>query len=73
MLLSNLVVGSVDDDRRVRSSVQNVLESAGYEAVNFESAETCGVVRQPPKSRMATAAIWMRAVSEIEVLTVCCN
>jgi FixJ family two-component response regulator len=36
----NLVVATVDDDRRVRESVQSVLESAGYEAVNFESAET---------------------------------
>ena len=31
---------TVDDDRRVRESVQSVLESAGYEAVTFESAET---------------------------------
>lgn len=37
---SNVVVATVDDDRRVRESVQNVLESAGYEAVSFESAET---------------------------------
>ena len=37
---SNLVVATVDDDRRVRESVQSVLESAGYEAVTFESAET---------------------------------
>jgi FixJ family two-component response regulator len=36
---SNVVVATVDDDRRVRESVQNVLESAGYEAVTFESAE----------------------------------
>ena len=39
MRQSNLVVATVDDDRRVRESVQSVLESAGYEAVNFESAE----------------------------------
>ena len=36
---SNLVVATIDDDRRVRESVQSVLESAGYEAVTFESAE----------------------------------
>ena len=36
---STLVVAAVDDDRRVRESVQSVLESAGYEAVAFESAE----------------------------------
>jgi FixJ family two-component response regulator len=36
---STLVVAAVDDDRRVRESVQSVLESAGYEAVTFESAE----------------------------------
>jgi FixJ family two-component response regulator len=36
----HLVVATVDDDRRVRESVQSVLESAGYDAVNFESAET---------------------------------
>jgi FixJ family two-component response regulator len=37
---STRVVATVDDDRRVRESVQSVLESAGYEAVTFESAET---------------------------------
>ena len=36
---SKLVVATVDDDRRVLESVQNVLESAGYEAVTFDSAE----------------------------------
>src|SRR5262245_51098490 len=36
---SKLVVAIVDDDRRVRESIQSVLESAGYEAVTFESAE----------------------------------
>lgn len=35
----NRVVATVDDDRRVRASVQSVLESAGYDAVTFESAE----------------------------------
>ena len=33
------VVATVDDDRRVRESIQSVLESAGYDAVMFESAE----------------------------------
>lgn len=33
------VVAAVDDDRRVRDSVQSVLESAGYEAEMFASAE----------------------------------
>ena len=37
---SNLLVATVDDDRRVRESVQSVLESAGYDAITFESAET---------------------------------
>ena len=37
---SNHVVATIDDDRRVRESVRSVLESAGYEAVTFESAET---------------------------------
>ena len=36
---SNYLVATVDDDRRVRESVQSMLESAGYEAVSFESAE----------------------------------
>ena len=36
---SRVIVATVDDDRRVRDSVQSVLESAGYEAVAFESAE----------------------------------
>lgn len=36
---STLVVATIDDDRRVRDSVQSVLESAGYAAVNFASAE----------------------------------
>jgi FixJ family two-component response regulator len=35
----NRVVAMVDDDRRVRASVQNILESAGYQAVAFESGE----------------------------------
>ena len=35
-----MIVATVDDDRRVRESVQSVLESAGYQAVGFESAET---------------------------------
>jgi FixJ family two-component response regulator len=39
MLQSSPLVATVDDDRRVRESVQSVLESAGYEAVAFESAE----------------------------------
>ena len=39
MLQSNLVA-TVDDDHRVRESVRSVLESAGYETVTFESAET---------------------------------
>ena len=40
MSQSNHVVATIDDDRRVRESVQSVLESAGYEAITFESAET---------------------------------
>ena len=39
MQQSNVVVATIDDDRRVRESVQSVLESAGYEAVTFDSAE----------------------------------
>jgi FixJ family two-component response regulator len=39
MRQSALLVAAVDDDRRVRESVQSVLESAGYQAVTFESAE----------------------------------
>ena len=35
-----MVVATVDDDSRVRESVQSVLESAGYTAVAFDSAET---------------------------------
>lgn len=34
------VVAVVDDDLRVRDSVQSVLESAGHEAVTFDSAAT---------------------------------
>ncbi len=33
------VVATVDDDRRVRESIHSVLESAGYDAAMFESAE----------------------------------
>ena len=36
---SNPVVATVDDDRRVRESLQSVLESAGYDTVTFESGE----------------------------------
>ena len=39
MLSPNRVVATVDDDRRVRESVQSILESAGYDAVAFESGE----------------------------------
>jgi FixJ family two-component response regulator len=39
MLPRNRVVATVDDDRRVRESLQNILESAGYDAVAFESGE----------------------------------
>jgi FixJ family two-component response regulator len=39
MLPRNRVVATVDDDRRVRESVQSILESAGYDAVGFESGE----------------------------------
>ena len=35
----NPVVATVDDDRRVRESLRSVLESAGYGALTFESAE----------------------------------
>lgn len=40
MVPVKMVVAVVDDDRRVRDSVQSMLESAGYEAVAFESAES---------------------------------
>ena len=46
---STPVVVAVDDDGRVRASIQSVLESAGYEAVVFASAEAfleSGVLRQ---------------------------
>ena len=33
------LVAAVDDDRRVRESIQSVLESAGYDAMLFGSAE----------------------------------
>lgn len=36
---SNLIIAAVDDDGRVRASLQSVLESAGYVAAIFESAE----------------------------------
>lgn len=39
MQQGNVIVATIDDDRRVRESVQSVLESAGYESVAFESAE----------------------------------
>ena len=45
---SKQVVAAVDDDDRVRASIQSVLESAGYEAVVFASAEAfleSGVLR----------------------------
>ena len=33
------LVAAVDDDRRVRQSIQSVLESAGYDVASFGSAE----------------------------------
>ena len=53
---SNLIVAAVDDDRRVRESVQSVLESAGYEAVAFESAETFLLSGALTMSRLEQAA-----------------
>ncbi|HET8772469.1 MAG TPA: response regulator [Thermoanaerobaculia bacterium] len=35
-----MVIATVDDDRRVRESIRSVLESAGYESLPFDSAET---------------------------------
>ena len=49
MWRSKPIVAAVDDDDRVRASIQSVLESAGYEAVVFASAEAfleSGVLRQ---------------------------
>jgi FixJ family two-component response regulator len=40
MRQSKSVVVAVDDDRRVRESIQSVLESAGYETEVYASAET---------------------------------
>ena len=40
MRQSKSVVVAVDDDRRVRESIQSVLESAGYETEVYGSAET---------------------------------
>jgi FixJ family two-component response regulator len=37
---SNRLVATVDDDRRVRESMQSVLEAAGYDALTFDSAES---------------------------------
>src|SRR5262245_37529517 len=39
MTLPKHIVVAIDDDRRVRDSIQSVLESAGYEALMFGSAE----------------------------------
>ena len=33
------IVATVDDDHRIRESLRSMLESAGYRAVTFESAE----------------------------------
>ena len=58
---SNVVVATVDDDRRVRESVQSVLESAGYEAVAFESAETfllSGALSRVSSSQTCVCPAW---------------
>jgi FixJ family two-component response regulator len=39
MTKASALVAIVDDDRRVRQSIQSVLESAGFEAAMFASAE----------------------------------
>lgn len=36
---SSVIVATVDDDRRVRESVQSVLESAGCQTLTYASAE----------------------------------
>jgi FixJ family two-component response regulator len=39
MSLGKHIVATVDDDQRVRESIQSVVESAGYEVLAFASAE----------------------------------
>ena len=58
MAQSSSIVATVDNDRRVRESVRNVLESAGYEAVTFESAEAFlqALPTLPPEVRRPTPA-----------------
>jgi FixJ family two-component response regulator len=63
---SNLVA-TVDDDRRVRESVRSVLESAGYEAVTFESAETFLLSGALSKARCVIADVRLPGIDGTEL------
>ena len=64
---SNPIVAAVDDDRRVRDSVQSVLESAGYDARAFESGEAfldSGIL---PKVACVIADVRLPGIDGIEL------
>lgn len=61
------VVATVDDDRRVRESIQNVLESAGYTAVLFESAEEFLESAALPRAACVIVDMWLPGLNGLEL------
>jgi FixJ family two-component response regulator len=64
---SKQVVAAVDDDRRVRESVRSVLESAGYEAVTFESAGAFLDCAELPGVACVVVDVRMQGIDGIEL------
>lgn len=61
------IVAAVDDDRRVRESMENLMESAGYAAATFSSGEEF-----PRSGSLATTTcvitdVWIPGIVRIEV------
>lgn len=52
------LIAAVDDDRRVRQSIQSVLESVGYQTAMFETAE--GLLQSGLLSRLGCVIVDVR-------------
>jgi len=63
------IVVAVDDDFRVRESLESLVESAGYEPVVFSSAEDFLQSAQLDDSLCVVADVQMPAMSGLDLLT----
>src|SRR5690348_12578425 len=61
------VIVVIDDDRRVRESLQSVLESAGYEALLFASAEECLASDALAQAACAIADVRLPGIDGLEL------